>query len=267
MLKKLVFLTFVTISCSSLAYQLMPPSQPESIISVPDIDETDNKIDYDQYWIYRNDYSVNIGEKDQKVKGFGFINSGGNSVVIPPEINPGEGPSRFYSFTFKDRARQDIQMWVSDIADASVSNYLESAFYFFPRHVLPAIEVDSTNSNRWIVTLPTRETIAVDRTTKVILSGVLKEDQPLDMNPIASKRKYADISYSGSGLFLRANMRANSPQLAKTATVYLQGKICQVPGADVFNQSTSGAMTFKYATDKEFNGYLLKKCQFGIPGL
>lgn len=267
MLKKRIFLAVLAISASTYAYELANRAHPESIISVPDVDITDNKIDYEQYWIYRNDYSVAIGEKDQKVKGFGFINNGGNSVVIEPEMNPGDGPARYYNFLFKDRARQDMQMWVSDISDAVVANYRESVFYFFPRYVLPAIDLDSANSNRWVVTLPTRETIIVDRTTKIILSGVLKETLPLDVNADASKRKFAAISYSGKGVILRANMRANSPQLAKTATVTFQNKTCSVPGADVFNQSTSGAMTFKFATDAAFSTYLLKKCKFGIPAL
>lgn len=267
MLKNLVFLAVVSLSCSSFAYEGEFRANPESLILAPDVDATDNKIDYDQYWIYRNDYSVAIGGKDKKVKGFGFINSGGNAVVIKPEIYPGDGPARYYNFLFKDRARQDMQMWVSDIADAVVSNYRESVFYFFPRKVLPAIDLDPTNSNRFIVTLPTLETFKVDRATKVILSGVLKEYLPLDANPSASSRKFAAISYSGKGLYLRANMRANSPQLAKTATVYFGSKTCNVPGAEVFNQSTSGAMTFKFATDASFNTYLLKKCKFGIPRL
>lgn len=265
MLKKRIFLTVLALSCSTLATEFR--ANPESVVSAPDVDATDNVIDYSQYWIYRNGYNVAIGEKDKKVKGFGFVNTGGNAVVIEPEQNPGEGPSRIYSFLFKDRARQDMQMWVSDLSDNVIANYRESVFYFFPRLVLPAIDIDSTNSNRWVVTLPTLETIIVDRVTKVILSGVLKETLPLDTNPEASKRKFAAISYAGKGLILRANMRANSPQLAKTATVTSLGKTCQVPGADVFNQSTSGAMTFKFATDASFNTYLLKKCKFGIPGI
>lgn len=263
MLKKRIFLVVLALSASTFASEFR--ANPESMVSTPDVDATDNKIDYAQYWIYRNDYSVAIGEKDKKVKGFGFINNGGNSTVIKPEENPGDGPARYYNFLFKDRARQDMQMWVSDVSDAIVANYRESVFYFFPRKVLPAIDLDSTNSNRWVVTLPTLETIIVDRTTKVVLSGVLQETLPLDMNADPSKRKFAAISYSGKGLVLRANMRANSPQLAKTATVTALGKTCQVPGSDVFNQSTSGAMTFKFATDASFNTYLLKKCKFGIP--
>lgn len=265
MLKKRIVIAVLALSASSFASEFR--ANPESVISAPDVDATDNKIDYNQYWIYRNDYSVAIGEKDKKVKGFGFINNGGNSVVVKPEINPGEGPARYFSFLFKDRARQDMQLWVSDVSDSIVANYRESVFYFFPRQVLPAIDLDSTNSNRWVVTLPTLETIIVDRDTKMILSGVLKETLPLDMNADASKRKFAAIAYSGKGLILRANMRANSPQLAKTATVTALGKTCQVPGADVFNQSTSGAMTFKFATDALFNTYLLKKCKFGIPSI
>lgn len=262
LLPQLLVIATLSLSCASFA-----ATNPESIIASPDQDTTDNIIDYDQFWIYRNDYSVAIGSKDKKVKGFGFINNGANSTVTKPEVNPGDGPARYYTFSFKDRARQDIQMWITDAGDAVTANYLESAFYFFPRLVLPAIDLDSTNSNRWIVTLPTRETVVVDRTTKVILGGVLKEDAPLDLNPSASKRKYAQVSYAGKGLYLRVNMRANSPQLAKTAMVYSQGKTCQVPGKDLFNQSTSGAMTFKFATDASFNAYLVKKCNFSIPNL
>ncbi len=242
-------------------------ANPESTLAAPDVDATDNKIDYDQYWIYRNDYTVAIGANDNKVKGFGFDNRGGNSTVVQPELVPGQGPMRSYTFGFKDRARQDIHLWVSDVADSVVSNFLESAFYFFPRHVLPAIDVDSTNSNRLVVTLPTRETFVVDRDTKVVLSGVLKEDSPLDMNPNPSKRKYAAISYSGKGLYLRANYRANSPQLAKSVSVYLNGKTCSVPGSEVFNQDYYGAMTFKFATDASFDSYLWSKCKFRIPNL
>lgn len=261
LLPKLLVITMLTISGTAFA------ANPESVITAPDQDATDNKIDYDQYWIYRNDYSVAIGSKDKKVKGFGFINTGGNSVVVDREVNPGDGPARYYTFSFKDRARQDIQLWVSDTADAITSNYRESIFYFFPRLVLPAIDLDSTNSNRFVVTLPTREKVLIDRVSKVVLGGVLKEDGPLDANPTASKRKFAQISYSGKGLYLRADMRANSPQLAKTATVFFQGKTCQVPGKEVFNQSTSGAMTFKFATDSSFNTYLMKKCNFTIPAI
>jgi hypothetical protein len=258
---------FLIVLSGSMFSPALAQTNPESLITVPEGDATDNIIDRDQHYIFRDDYSVSLGDNDGKVKGFGFTNSGGNSTVIVPEPYPGMGPTRFYDFSFKDRARQDIMLWVSDAADSYISHFLESAFYFFPRLILPAIAVDETDPSRLVVTLPTKETFFVDRQTKVVVSGVLKEYRPLDMNPIASKRQYAAISYSGKGLYLRANIRANSPQLAKTVMVYSLGKTCELPGRDVFNQAYDGAMTFKFATDIAFNTYLMSKCKFGIPAL
>lgn len=266
-MKILSLVLVLTLPLVSVHAQTVGATFPESMITAPDKDATNNNIDYNIYSIYRNDYSVDIGSQDKLVKGFGFINNGGNTTVVKPEPMPGDGPVRYYDFSFKDRARQDMHMAIGDCADAVVANNRESVFYFFPRLVLPAITVSPDNSNIFIVTLPTKETVQFDRASKIVLSGVLSEDQPLDMNPNGNNRKFAAISYSGKGLYLRADKRADSPQNAKTVTAVYQNKKCQIPGKDVFNQDPNGAMTFRFATDAQFNKYLQAKCNFQIPNL
>jgi hypothetical protein len=151
-----------------------------------------------------------------------------------------------------------------------LSDLMNSLMHFFPRRFLPAIvNFDGRN----ILTLPTGEEVEFNAQTHEISAGVLAEG-PVDLNPDRSARKFPTVVYNGKGVVVRANARGADPRLGTTATITNGSPLpscdkgaacqqCQVPARDLWDQS--GAVRFKFATDEEFDRFLLARCRFGLP--
>ena len=209
-----------------------------------------------------------------QIIGFNFSNWGGNRI-LPERHNVDRNLffTRDFQFRFDDRARQDIHLAVSDWAPSRdrqfrLSELMNSVFHFFPRRYVPAI---ATADGRSVVTLPTGEEVTFDVRTHEVLSGVLAE-APVDLTPDRTKRRFAAIDYAGKGLVVRADARGADPRLGTTATISAAApdcegagckKLCRVASKDLWEQK--GAVRFKFATDEEFDRYLLSRCGFGIP--
>jgi hypothetical protein len=137
---------------------------------------------------------------------------------------------------------------------------MESYFVFFPRKVVPAIE---SIDDKFIVTLTTEEKIEFDRTTKEIVGGVLTENAPIDLGPDRFKRKFASLSYIGSGLMIRVNKRGADPRLgSQIAEISKLGKVCKVPVNKLWDQTEK--VNFLFPTDESFNQFLKIQCGFEI---
>jgi hypothetical protein len=256
---------------------------PESILGAPVKEMASTKIAYDTVTMERSPHAPIHGgwqyrkDRQSQIVGFEFSNRGGNRI-LPPRYDIGKNLlfTRDFQFRFDERARQDIQLFVSDWAPSRdkqfrLSELMNSIFHFFPRNYLPAI-VGSGAS--YIVTLPTGEQVEFDAKTREIVGGVFSETA-VDLNPDRVARKFPGVSYLGKGLVVRADARGTDPRIAKTATITTgtppadceKGAACsqcQVPSKDLWHQN--GAARFKFSTDQEFDRYLLSQCGFGIPG-
>lgn len=252
---------------------------PESIVSSPGKESASPRIAYDTLlmerapepgWQYRKD-------RQSQIVGFEFSNRGGNRI-LPPHYDIGKNLlfTRDFQFRFDDRARQDIQLFVSDWAASRdkqfrLSELMNSVLHFFPRNYLPAI---STSGARYVITLPTGEQVEFDAKTREILGGAFSETA-VDLNPDRAARQFPGVHYLGKGVVVRANARGTDPRIGTTATITTgtmapdceKGTACnqcQVPSKEIWHQN--GAVRFKFSTDREFDRYLLARCGFGIPG-
>jgi hypothetical protein len=265
-----------------VAKPAIPRRLPESILVAPQKDLASPRLQYNTVlstrtgddaqkssWQYRH-------TRDGAIFGFELSNHGGNRV-LPPRRDAAKNQffTRDFQFRFDERARQDIHLFVTDwVASRDrqfrLSETMNSQIHFFPRSFLPAIVY---SNGRNIITLPTGEEVEFDAQTNEIIAGVLSES-PVDLNPDRNKRNYPAISYSGTGVIVRANARGSDPRLGTTATIITAEPIpgcnketpcnhCQVPSRELWEQT--GAARFKFATDVDFDRYLVARCQFGLP--
>jgi hypothetical protein len=256
---------------------------PESIVGAPGKELASSKIAYDTVLMERSPYaSIHAGwqyrkDRQGQIVGFEFSNRGGNGI-LPPRYDIGKNLlfTRDFQFRFDDRARQDIQLFISDWAPSRdkqfrLSGLMNSIFHFFPRNYLPAIVGSGA---RYVVTLPTGEQVEFDAKTREILGGVFSETA-VDLNPDRAARKFPGVNYVGKGVVVRANARGTDPRMGNTATITTgtpatdceKGTACsqcQVPSKELWHQN--GAVRFKFSTDQEFDRYLLSRCGFGLPG-
>ncbi len=193
--------------------------------------------------------------------GFEIKMNGPNRMAGNP-IDPAEKVQRDWRFVSKNGSRRETYISITDDAGSGkLSQLMESVIVLIPRKGRPHIErVGDKN----IVTLTTGEQVVYDANNNTIISGVLQEG-PIDLNPDRFKRKFAPVTYSGTGISIRADKRGEEPRLiTTTATVTQQGKTCQVPAADLWvNPSTA----FKFNNDENLLRYLNTKCpgKFRLP--
>lgn len=255
---------------------------PESIVGAPEKDLASRQLAYNTMvntrsadaanrvsWHYRR---TNAGQ----IVGFEFSNHGGNPI-LPPRRDAAKNWffSRDFQFRFDERARQDIYLLVTDWAPSRdrqfrLSELMNSLMHFFPRSFLPAIV---RFNGRNIITLPTGEEVEFNAQTHEILAGALAE-AAVDLNLDRNARKFPAVVYNGKGIVVRADSRGADPRIGTTATITngspsptcdkgVACQQCQVPARELWDQS--GAVRFKFATDYEFDRYLLARCQFGLP--
>ena len=261
---------------------LIPRFLPESIISAPEKDLASRRLEYnttlssrtaltgaDTEWHYRI-------TKAGHIVGFEFSNHGGNRILTPKRDAPKNiFFTRDFQFRFDERARQDINLMVTDWVPSRdrqfrLSELMNSIFHLFPRNYLPAI---ATLNGRNTVTLPTGEEIEFNAKTHEIVGGAMAES-PVDLNPDRSARRFPSVEYTGKGILVRANSRGSDPRFGTTATITtgtptpncdkgLACNQCKVPARELWDQS--GAERFKFPTDQEFDRFLLARCSFGLP--
>src|SRR5262249_8512671 len=137
---------------------------PESIVGAPGKEFASAKIAYVTVLVERASHASNPAgwqyrkDRQSQIVGFEFSNRGGNRI-LPPRYDIGKNLlfTRDFQFRFDDRARQDIQLFISDWAPSRdkqfrLSEIMNSVFHFFPRNYLPAI---LGSESLYVVTLPT----------------------------------------------------------------------------------------------------------------
>ncbi|MCM2350928.1 MAG: hypothetical protein NDI69_12975 [Bacteriovoracaceae bacterium] len=184
--------------------------------------------------------------------GFRFANAGPNSVAGDP-INPSERVEREWRFVSEDNSRRETYLWITDDAGSGyLSQLMETMILIVPRKMKPVIE---DKGNDLHVTLTTGEKVIYDKKTKIIKAGVLKEGK-VDLNPNRFNRKFAPISYSGSGISIRLDKRGGDPRLISgNAVVSQNGKTCQVKASELWQEED-----FRYEDDKKLVDFLNRKC-------
>lgn len=202
---------------------------------------------------------------DQAPKGefhaFQIENSGPNAIV-----RGGVSMLRSYEFSFENVSSQNLAMNVTDFPNEYTSQTMYSHFMIFPRKVLPYVSIDDLN-NHIEVTLPNEEKITFSNTGEII-DGVFSEG-PLDVSSSMTKRKFADLNYTGKGILLRVNSRGQLPQQGESRDVLIingtTAQRCIRPKIDFWPKEDRHVITFKFPTDNAFDQYLKKYCGFGIP--
>jgi hypothetical protein len=255
---------------------------PESLITAPAKESASPRIEYNSIintrpstlpqnslWRYRS-------TRQGQLVGFEFSNHGGNRILTPRRnAVKNQFYTRDFQFRFDERARQDIHLMISDWAPSRdrtfrLSELMNSLLLFFPRTFVPAI-VHWNGRN--IVTLPTGEEVEFDPATQEVIGGVLSE-APVDLNPDRSSRKFPGVEYTGKGVVIRADSRGADPSMGTTALITTgtpaidcdKGSACrrcEVKPQELWEQS--GAARFKYATDADFDRFLIARCGFGLP--
>lgn len=185
--------------------------------------------------------------------GFKFRNVGPNSIAGDP-IDPKEKVEREWSFVSDDNSRRETYLWITDDAGSGyLSQLMESVILIIPRNIKPSIQEVNGEVH---VTLTTGEKVVYDKATKQVKSGVLSEG-PVDLNPNRFNRKFAPITYKGTGISIRVDKRGEDPRLGTGSAVVTQnGKTCQVPARELWNAQSD----FRYPNDKGLVDFLNKKC-------
>ncbi len=255
----------LTLGSSASFAQTLPP---EAEVRSPLMDAVTHSVagDTSSQGAQAGDYELTVQDADKQVVGFNFTNTGGNRVVPPKERGIGMGPDRQFSFVFPRGARQDIHLELTDIPNEFLSQMMESYFYFFPRTNLPAIiwpAADASDQTVQVI-LPTGEMVKFDPVSKQMTGGVLAETAPIDLNPNRFNRKFAAIAYSGTGVVVRVDTRGADPRLGTVATVQKGAQTCKVPSKLLFNQDPESDVEFLFATDADFNAFLIKQCKMSF---
>ncbi|MBC7427811.1 MAG: hypothetical protein H7336_04305 [Bacteriovorax sp.] len=205
------------------------------------------------------------------VEEFKLTNGGSNNIVKNNEyyIN------RTFEFQFDDRAKSDMKVMVVDAPDDTTSHTTYSIMLFFPRSILPSIKKEG---NELTVTLPNKEIVKYDATTKEVIGGVFTEGK---MAQSGNKKALpAAVKYTGAGVMIRADKSGDLPYgdietkgggrapSITTATVSKKGfPDCKIPSKDIwYTDYTKNNVLIKteYATDAGLDSFIKKKCGFSL---
>lgn len=196
-----------------------------------------------------------IADKEDGLRptGFEFRNVGPNSIAGNP-IDPSQKTERQWRFVSEDGSRRETYLWITDDAGSGyLSQLMDSVILIVPRKMKPSVTAVGDELH---VTLTTGEKVIYDKATRLVKGGVLSEGK-VDLNPDRFKRKFAPISYSGTGISIRVDKRGEDPRLIPgNATVTQNGKTCQVPARELWNTNAD----FRYADDRNLVNFLNRKC-------
>lgn len=183
--------------------------------------------------------------------GFNFRSTGPNAIAGNP-IDPKEKVERDWRFVSEDNSKRETYLWITDDAGSGyLSQLMETIILFVPRKMQPSVEAVGDELH---VTLATGEKVVYDKATKLIKRGILSEGK-IDLEPNRFNRKFAPITYSGTGISIRLDKRGSDPRLGGDATVTQNGKTCKVPAQELWKQED-----FRYADDLALVTFLNRKC-------
>ncbi len=163
-------------------------------------------------------------------------------------------PSRFWELAHRNGAFNETYLVLEESAGGPDSHNVKSYMFIIPRTTVPSVRVEGENI---ITTLPTGETVTMNKRSRAIISGALTEG-PIDMGTDRFTRRPPNIHYSGTGISIRLNHRFEHPLTsAETATVKQGNRSCNVPRAALFDAEGN----LKTTTDATLVAALNSSCR------
>ncbi|MES2528533.1 MAG: hypothetical protein V4598_15725 [Bdellovibrionota bacterium] len=164
------------------------------------------------------------------------------------------GVTRFWEMVSVNQSFNETYMVLEESAGGPDSHNVKSYMFIIPRVTVPSVRVEGENI---ITTLPTGETVTMNKNSRAIVSGALTEGPP-DLSTDRFQRKPPNIHYSGTGISIRLNHRFEHPLTSsETATVKQGGRSCNVPRTALFD--AEGKM--KTTTDAALVAILNSSCR------
>lgn len=184
-----------------------------------------------------------------------------NPRALNPHLNvqsryEGGQVSRFWQITSRNQAFNETFLMMEEDGGGPDSHNVKSYMFVIPRVTQPSVREEGENL---IATLPTGETVTMNRQTRQITSGALTEG-PVDLNTNRHERRPPNIHYNGSGISIRLDHRYEHPLTSSVTAVVKQGsRTCNVPRTALFN--ADGKLTTN--TDAQLLAVLNRSCRGG----
>lgn len=161
-------------------------------------------------------------------------NDGDPNLKVQSRYPDGSPPARSFSVHSKKREINETYLFIEELAGGPDSHDMKSFMFLLPRSVAPSLRKSEAGH---ILTLPTGETVNLDKDSNMITGGAMTEG-PLDLTTDRFRRKPPNIHYTGKGISIRLDHRFEHPLThSATATVTQNGRTCTVPRSALFNSS------------------------------
>lgn len=189
--------------------------------------------------------------------GFKFFQTTGDpNVNLQTRYPNGSAPSRNFEIASINQAFNETYLMIEESGGGPDSHNVKSYMFLLPRTTVPSVRIEGNNL---IATLPTGETVTMDKNTRAITAGALTEG-PIDLNTDRFQRRPPNINYSGSGISIRLNHRFEHPLTsAATATIQQGSKTCTIPRTAILDDSGK----LKTESDASLLAVLNQTCRGG----
>jgi hypothetical protein len=246
---KILFLIFLLLSISTLEADEDTGFDRDEPCKL-DFDFTTAREGKDPAW---SNTFVSDKKEGLRPTGFLFKNVGPNAIVGSP-IDPKEESRRDWKFVTEDNSKRETYLWITDDAGSGfLSQMMETIVMILPRKMKPSIIAVDDELH---ITLPTGELVVFNKKDRLVKSGVFQEGL-LDINPDRFKRKFAPLTYTGTGITIRIDKRGDDPRLtAPKAVVSQNGATCEIATKELWNSEAN----FKFISDEKLLELLNKKC-------
>lgn len=189
--------------------------------------------------------------------GYVFRPGPGNQFTnVQTRYPGGSQPGRFWELASRNQAFNETYLVMEEYGGGPDSHNVKSYMFLLPRTTVPSVR---TEGNNIIATLPTGETVTMDKTTKEIKSGALTEGA-IDLNTDRFQRRPPNINYNGTGISIRLDHRFEHPLTGTaTATVKQGSKTCSIPRTAILDDEGR----LKTETDAALVAVLNQSCRGG----
>lgn len=200
--------------------------------------------------------SQNNNSRSEYPAGFSFRSGDGHPLIdhlVSPYEDSGK-PYRQIEMESANHALNETFLSLIDSAGGPDSHDVKSMVFLLPRRTIPKVE----NIGEVVrMTLPTGETVDLDRRSNAILGGALREG-PQDLNTNRHLRTPPNVHYQGSGISIRLDHRFEYPTQGAAEAIVTQGsKKCRIPRPRLFD--TKGDLISR--SDVEFLSAINRACQ------
>jgi hypothetical protein len=200
--------------------------------------------------------SQSNNDRSEYPAGFSF-RSGDGHPLIDHLVSPYEDSGKPYRQIEMESANHGLNetfLSLIDSAGGPDSHDVKSMVFLLPRRTVPRVE---TIGEVIRMTLPTGETVDLDRRSNAILGGALREGAQ-DLNTNRHQRTPPNVHYQGTGISVRLDHRFEYPTQGAAEAIVTQGtKRCRVPRPRLFD--TEGDLISR--SDTEFLATINRACQ------